>query len=64
MGDSVTSSLTGVRFDGAATLTAGLAYADAGALKRAHELEAMGALQIGLALSEQIVWTGGFAVVK
>ncbi|WP_103063320.1 NADPH-dependent F420 reductase [Actinomyces qiguomingii] len=43
---------------------AGLAYADAGALKRAHELEAMGALQIGLALSEQVAWTGGFAVVK
>ncbi|MBM6979560.1 MAG: NAD(P)-binding domain-containing protein [Actinomyces succiniciruminis] len=43
---------------------AGLAYVDAGALKRAHELEAMGALQIGLALSEQVAWTGGFAVIK
>ncbi|WP_139738466.1 NADPH-dependent F420 reductase [Actinomyces wuliandei] len=42
---------------------AGLRLVDAGALKRASELEAMGALQIGLAVTEQVAWTGGFAVV-
>lgn len=42
---------------------AGLKVKDAGALKRARELEAFGFLQIGLAASEQIGWTGGFAVV-
>ena len=37
---------------------------DAGKLKRARELEAMGFMQMTLAASEQIGWTGGFAVVK
>ena len=41
----------------------GLKVKDAGALKRARELEAFGFLQIGLAASEQVGWTGGFAVV-
>lgn len=41
----------------------GLRALDAGALKRAHELEALGFLQLTLAASEKIGWTGGFAVI-
>jgi predicted dinucleotide-binding enzyme len=40
----------------------GLKAEDAGALKRAREMESLGFLQIGLAASEKIAWTGGFAV--
>ncbi|CZQ93586.1 Hypothetical protein Tpal_1654 [Trichococcus palustris] len=40
----------------------GLAFIDAGSLKRARELEAMGFLQIALAASEKISWTGGFGI--
>ncbi len=40
----------------------GLAVIDAGSLKRAHELEALGFLQISLATDEKISWTGGFGV--
>jgi predicted dinucleotide-binding enzyme len=43
--------------------TGGLSVADAGSLKRARELEAMGFLQMVLAVREQVAWTGGFAVV-
>ena len=43
--------------------SAGLRAVDAGALKRARELEALGFLQISLAAAEQISWTGGFGVV-
>lgn len=35
---------------------------DAGSLKRAHELEAIGFLQLTLAAGEKISWAGGFAV--
>jgi NADPH-dependent F420 reductase len=42
---------------------AGLRVVDAGSLRRARELEALGFLQITLAAGEQIAWTGGFAVV-
>jgi NADPH-dependent F420 reductase len=42
---------------------AGLRAVDAGSLKRARELEAMGFLQITLAAREQVTWSGGFAVV-
>ncbi len=42
----------------------GLNVLDAGALKRARELEAMGFLQITLAAREQITWAGGFAILK
>lgn len=41
----------------------GLTVADAGSLKRARELEAVGFLQMVLAVREQVNWTGGFAVV-
>ncbi|MBS7576388.1 MULTISPECIES: NADPH-dependent F420 reductase [unclassified Enterococcus] len=40
----------------------GLAIIDAGALKRARELEALGFLQISLAASEKITWNGGFGI--
>ncbi len=40
----------------------GLRAIDAGSLKRARELEAIGFLQISLAAAERISWTGGFAV--
>ncbi len=43
---------------------AGLRVIDVGALKRAHELEAIGSVQIGLALSEQTPWTGGFEILS
>ena len=41
---------------------AGLKAIDAGALKRARELEAFGFLQITLAAAEKFSWTGGFSV--
>jgi len=41
----------------------GLAAVDAGSLRRARELEAAGFLQLTLAASEKISWTGGFATV-
>ena len=42
----------------------GLDALDAGSLKRAHELEAVGFLQLTLAGSEKIGWTGGFGLIK
>jgi predicted dinucleotide-binding enzyme len=49
--------------DLAALVTAGgLRVIDAGSLRRARELEALGFLQITLAAAERIPWTGGFAV--
>ena len=49
--------------DLAALVTAGgLRAIDAGSLRRARELEALGFLQITLAAAERIPWTGGFAV--
>lgn len=41
----------------------GLEAIDAGSLKRARELEALGFLQLTTAATEKISWTGGFAVV-
>ena len=41
----------------------GLKAIDAGALKRARELEALGFLQITLAASEKVAWTGGFGII-
>ncbi|WP_166020252.1 NADPH-dependent F420 reductase [Streptomyces chilikensis] len=47
----------------AAVVTAGgLRAVDAGSLRRARELEALGFLQLSLAAGEKIAWTGGFAV--
>jgi len=42
----------------------GLVIIDAGSLKRARELEALGFLEITLAMREQIGWTGGFTLTK
>src|SRR6478735_7035444 len=42
----------------------GLQGIDAGTLKRARELEAVGFLQLTLAVGEKVGWTGGFAVVR
>lgn len=41
----------------------GLRAIDAGSLQRAHELEALGFLQLALAVGEKVSWTGGFAAV-
>ena len=41
-----------------------VAVMDAGSLRRAHELEAVGFLQMTLAAAEKIGWTGGFATVR
>ena len=40
----------------------GLRALDAGALSRARELEALGFLQLTLAVTEKVSWTGGFGV--
>jgi 8-hydroxy-5-deazaflavin:NADPH oxidoreductase len=49
----------------AGVITAGgLEVIDAGALKRAREMEALGFLQISLAANEKLPWTGGFGVVR
>lgn len=42
----------------------GLRAVDVGSLKRARELEALGFLQISLAATEKISWTGGFGLVS
>jgi len=41
----------------------GLRAVDAGSLRRARELEALGFLQLTLAATEKVSWTAGFAVV-
>lgn len=43
--------------------SAGVGAIDAGGLKRARELEALGFLQITLAAGEKVAWTGGFGVI-
>ena len=48
----------------AAVTAGGLAAIDAGSLARAHELEALGFLQLTLAAADKISWTGGFAVAR
>jgi 8-hydroxy-5-deazaflavin:NADPH oxidoreductase len=48
----------------AAVTSGGVQTVDAGSLRRARELEAQGFLQVGLALTEKVGWTGGFAVVR
>lgn len=42
----------------------GLKAVDAGSLKRAHELEALGFLQLTLAAAEKTSWTSGFALAE
>jgi len=48
----------------AAVEAGGVSAIDAGSLSRAHELEALGFLQLTLAASEKLSWTGGFAVAR
>jgi NADPH-dependent F420 reductase len=50
------SALAGVVTSG------GLEAVDAGSLSRARELEALGFLQLTLAVNEKVSWTGGFGV--
>jgi len=47
-----------------AVVAGGVGAVDVGSLKRAHELEALGFLQISLAASDKISWTGGFGLVE
>lgn len=66
--DPTTVLLAGDDADAKATVAAivadgGLAVIDAGSLKRARELEAVGFLQITLAAAEKTSWVGGFAVI-
>jgi 8-hydroxy-5-deazaflavin:NADPH oxidoreductase len=42
----------------------GLRAEDAGSLRRARELEALGFLQLTLAAGEKISWTGGFSLAN
>jgi predicted dinucleotide-binding enzyme len=68
VGDARTTVLiAGDDADAKATLSAlveagGLAAVDAGSLKRARELEALGFLQLTLAAGEKTSWAGGFAL--
>ncbi|OMH26675.1 diguanylate cyclase [Tersicoccus phoenicis] len=48
----------------AAIEAGGVSALDAGSLARAHELEALGFLQLNLAAGEKIAWTGGFGLVR
>ena len=48
----------------AAIEAGGVSALDAGALSRAHELEALGFLQLTLAASDKIAWTAGYALVR
>ena len=47
-----------------AIVAAGVKALDAGSLARAHELEAIGFLQLTLAVGGKLPWTGGFAVAR
>jgi NADPH-dependent F420 reductase len=64
---TTTVLIAGDDIDAKATLAdvvtaAGLQAIDAGSLKRAREMEALGFLQISLAAGEKVSWTGGFGV--
>ncbi|WP_029150655.1 NADPH-dependent F420 reductase [Microbacterium indicum] len=68
-GEPTTVLAAGDDADAKATLieavtAAGLRGVDAGSLKRARELEALGFLQMTLAAGEKTSWTGGFALTK
>ncbi|GMA69008.1 oxidoreductase [Leuconostoc litchii] len=69
VGNQTTTVLVAGADEGKKLLTEALAGSslnvlNAGPLKRARELEATGFLQMSLAASEQIGWTGGFAVIE
>ena len=65
---TTTVLIAGNDADAKSTLSAvvtsgGLKAIDAGSLKRARELEALGFLQLTLAANEKVSWTGGFGVI-
>lgn len=67
--NTTTVTLAGDDADAKASLrelleSASLRVKDAGGLSKAPQLEGFGALQINLAATEQIAWTGGFAVIE
>ena len=67
--ESATVLIAGDDADAKAALAAiieasGLRAVDAGSLKRAHELEALGFLQLTLAAGNKTSWTSGFALAK
>lgn len=70
VGQTATTVLIAGDDEGAKTALAdaitagGLRAIDAGSLKRAHELESIGFLQLTLAAQEKVAWTAGFAVVS
>jgi predicted dinucleotide-binding enzyme len=68
-GRPTTVLLAGADADAKAVLAgvisaAGLHAVDAGSLKRARELEAIGFLQLTLAAGEKTSWTGGFTLAE
>ncbi|WP_075737898.1 NADPH-dependent F420 reductase [Streptomyces acidiscabies] len=68
-GQTTTVLLAGDDADSKAVLAsvisaAGLCAVDAGGLKRARELEALGFLQLTLAAGEKTSWTGGFTLAQ
>src|SRR5450830_455446 len=68
-GATTTVLVAGDDADAKATLigvveAAGLGAVDAGSLKRAQQLEALGFLQLTLAVGEKIAWTGGFSLAR
>ena len=67
--ESTTVLIAGDDADAKAALAAvieagGLRAVDAGSLRRAHELEALGFLQLSLAAGNKTSWTSGFALAK
>lgn len=67
--ETTTVLIAGEDTDAKAALTAiieagGLRAVDAGSLKRAHELEALGFLQLTLAAGNKTSWTSGFALAR
>ena len=69
VGDKPTTVLIAGEDADAKSLVAGIVTAgglraiDAGSLRRARELEALGFLQITMAAADKVAWSGGFAVV-
>jgi 8-hydroxy-5-deazaflavin:NADPH oxidoreductase len=59
-GDDVDAKATFI----SAVQAGGLDAIDAGPLSRARELEAMGFLQLKLAVNDELDWAGGFGVVR
>jgi predicted dinucleotide-binding enzyme len=67
--EGTTVLIAGDDTDGKAALAAiieagGLRAVDAGSLARAHELEALGFLQLTLAAGNKTSWTSGFALAR